>query len=160
MIIPSKEALLIAPADAKEIFLFDPKAACVLRKYFSDSALAPHAAYFALGQQFLIPHLNNTYLNIWETDTQEPRKYSIAEGERLTSLLLHNDSTMFMGTASGMALIYEVPSGILLSRLSLHSSEIFKMFLLPSGYVVTCSRSEIKLWPIKDLLADSVKPIP
>lgn len=39
--------------------------------------MAAVAGYYATGHQFVIPHLNNTYVNIWETDSQEPRKYSV-----------------------------------------------------------------------------------
>lgn len=80
MIIPSKEVLLITPTDSKDIFLFDPKTACVLHKYTTESAVASALAYYQQGQQFIIPHLNNTYVNVWETDAQEPKKYSVAEG--------------------------------------------------------------------------------
>lgn len=34
------------------------------------------------------------------------------------------------------------------------------MHMLKSGHLITCSRSELKLWPLKDILAEEVKPIP
>lgn len=80
MIVPSREVLLISAADKKEVFMFDPKTACVLQTYSSESELAATAAYFELGQEFLIPHLNNTYINVWDTDAQQPRKFSVGDG--------------------------------------------------------------------------------
>lgn len=65
MIIPSKEVLLVAPSENKQLFMFDAKTGCVLHKYTTESALAPSVAYYEPAQQLIIPHLNNTYINIW-----------------------------------------------------------------------------------------------
>lgn len=118
--------------------MFDAKTGCVLYKYGTESVLAASAGYYESAQQLILPHLNNTYVNIWDTDSQEAKKFSVGEGEKICALLIYENCFALMGSANGSLYVYELPSGIIIRKVSIHSSAIQKLILLKSGYLISC----------------------
>lgn len=65
--------------------------------------------------------MNNSFVNVWETDTQEPRKFSVGENDKITSLTLIEGNILYMGSSQGLLYIFELPTGILIRKVQLHS---------------------------------------
>lgn len=86
--------------------MLDAKTGCVLQKFSTESSLASSAAYYLPAQQLILPHLNNTYVNIWDADAQEPKKFSVGEGEKIISVVIYENSFMLMGSSNGNLYIF------------------------------------------------------
>lgn len=80
------------------------------------------AAYFEAGQQILIPHLNNTFVNVWEADAGEPKKFSVGGEDKITSIVIGDGNILHMGSSNGVLFTFELPSGILIRKIQLHHS--------------------------------------
>lgn len=59
---------------------------------------------------------------------------------------------LFAGSSNGVLYIWDLPSGILLKKSSVHSNEIKKIINFKSGYLLTVSKNEIKIWVLSSFL--------
>lgn len=163
MIIPSKELLLISSQEKKEIHLFDPKTACVLYTYQTDSTLASSAEYCPSSQQILAAHLNNSFINVYDWDNLEPKKQSIGNEDKITAMKIQGSNSLWMGSASGNLYLYELPSELLIRKFQAHLSRdnaITSIYVDRLGRVITSTKREIKMWEMKDIFDAKKKPVP
>ena len=58
---------------------------------------------------------------MWDTDAREPKKFSVGEGEKITSLRMLEGNILLAGSSHGTLYVYELPSGVLIRRAQLHS---------------------------------------
>lgn len=101
--------------------------------------MAPVSAYYEPAQQFILPHLHNSFINIWDYDSQSPTdKVSIKE--KVTAMNIYDNSVLVVGTKTGALQLHELPSGILLRRVHLHSNEIISLEV-ENGYLITASHN-------------------
>ena len=121
LIIPSKELLLITAEESKEIFLFDPKTTAVVTKYHSEPSMSKALTYYPHSNQFLTSFNNKTFISVWSTDSQEPLS-KISTVEMVAFMTLSNDkNVLFAGSQNGNLYIWELPTGILIRKASVHS---------------------------------------
>jgi WD40 repeat protein len=59
---------------------------------------------------------------------------------------------LFAGSSNGVLYVWDLPSGILLRKLSVHSNEIKKVINFKFGYLLTASKNEVKIWPLSAFL--------
>ena len=127
LIIPSKELLLVTAEESKEIFLFDPKTSSVLTKYHSEPGMSKALAYYPNSNQFLTSFNNKTFITVWSSDSQEPLS-KISSVDMITFMTVSKDKNiLFAGSQNGNLYIWELPTGILVRKASIHSGEVKKI---------------------------------
>jgi len=121
LIIPSKELLLITAEESKEIFLFDPKTTAVQTKYHSEPSISKTLAYYPNSNQFLTSYNNKTFITVWSTDCQESLN-KVSTVDMITFMSVSKDKNiLFAGSQNGNLFIWELPTRILIRKVSVHS---------------------------------------
>lgn len=60
-------------------------------------------------------------MNVWDADADAARKFSVGDGERVTAMAVGEGNVLFVGSGNGGLYVYEMPSGILVRKVQLHS---------------------------------------
>lgn len=160
LIIPSKELLLITAEESKEIFLFDPKTTSVLTKYHSEPAMSKALAYYPNSNQFLTSFNNKTFITVWSSDCQEPLN-KVSTVDMITFMKVSKDKNiLFAGSHNGNLYIWEIPTGILIRKASVHGGEVKKIIEYKRGYLMTCSSKEVKIWSLSSFYIERERSTP
>jgi WD40 repeat protein len=79
----------------------------------------------------------------------------------ITCLQISTDKNiLFGGSNTGNLYIWELPSGILIRKVSIHSGEIKKIVEYKSGYLMTSSQKDVKIWSLSSFYIETERSTP
>ena len=62
--------------------------------------MAPVSVYYEPAQQFILPHLQNSFINIWDYDSQSPTE-KVSVKEKVTAMSIYDNCVLIIGTKAG-----------------------------------------------------------
>lgn len=75
--------------------------------------------------------------------------------ETLTSLAVSTDAHYLLaGGATGNLYFWELPSGMLIKKKLVHSTEVKQVLEYRNNHLITASRNEVKVWPMASLFIE------